>query len=38
MSNLQAWLLNLNLHIFFVPSLPSTRSQGLQVAFETQTI
>jgi hypothetical protein len=33
MSILQAWLLGLNLLIFFVPSLPSPHSQGLQVAF-----
>jgi hypothetical protein len=38
MSNLQAWLLGLKLHIFFVPSLLSPRSYGLQVAFGTQTI
>jgi hypothetical protein len=38
MSNLQAWLLGLSLHNFFMPSLPSPRTHGLQVAFGTQTI
>jgi hypothetical protein len=38
MSNLQAWLIGLNLLILIVPSLPSPRFQGLQVAFGTQTI
>jgi hypothetical protein len=33
-----AWLVGLNLHIFFVQSLPSPRTQGLQLAFGTQTI
>jgi hypothetical protein len=38
MSNLQAWLLGLNLHNFFVPSLPSPRAYGIQVALGTHTI